>query len=142
MARIRHTKSEVDQRAIELRQEATPAEAILWDAVRAGRLDGLKFRRQHPVGRFILDFYCAAHRLCVELDGAVHEQQRDRDSARDAALLAHGVRTLRFANDRVIDDLASVLDAIRSATRTGTGGSDHPSPAVGGGVAGRREERA
>ena len=73
MHRVRHTTPEVEQRARELRQEATPAEQILWDALRAGRLDGHKFRRQHPVGRFILDFYCAKIRLCIELDGEAHE---------------------------------------------------------------------
>ena len=118
MERIRHTTIELERRARELRQEATPAEQVLWNALRAGRLDGLKFRRQHPVGRFVLDLYCAAHRLCIEVDGAVHEQQRDRDAARDAELLAHGVRTLRFTNDQVANDLPGVLSAIRSATRT------------------------
>ncbi|HEX6036471.1 endonuclease domain-containing protein [Longimicrobium sp.] len=117
MERVRHTTIELEQRARELRQEATPAEHVLWDALRAGRLDGLKFRRQHPVGRFVLDFYCAAHRLCVELDGGVHEQQRDRDAARDQELLALGVRTLRFGNEQVWHDLAGVVSAIQAATR-------------------------
>jgi very-short-patch-repair endonuclease len=115
--RVRHTRIELERRARELRQEATPAEQVLWDALRAGRLDGLKFRRQHPVGRFVLDFYCAAHRLCIEVDGAVHEQQRDRDAARDEALRAHGVRTLRFTNKQVANDLPSVVVAIQAATR-------------------------
>jgi very-short-patch-repair endonuclease len=115
--RVRRTSIELERRARELRQEATPAEQVLWYAVRAGRLDGLKFRRQHPVGRFVMDFYCAAHRLCIEVDGAVHEQQRDRDAARDEALLAHGIRTLRFTNDQVARDLPRVVDAILAATR-------------------------
>ena len=83
MDRVRKTTAALDQRARELRRKATPAEAILWEALRAGRLDGLKFRRQHAIGRFILDFYCATHRLCVEVDGEVHEKQRERDMARD-----------------------------------------------------------
>jgi very-short-patch-repair endonuclease len=120
MDRVRHTSIELEQRARELRREATPAEQVLWDAVRAGRLDGLKFRRQHPVGRFVLDLYCAAHRLCIEVDGGVHEQQRDRDAARDEELLAHGVRTLRFSNEQVVNELPGVLNAIRLATRTGS----------------------
>jgi very-short-patch-repair endonuclease len=115
--RVRHTSIALEQRAREMRREATPAEQVLWDSVRAGRLDGLKFRRQHPVGRFVLDLYCAAHRLCVEVDGGIHARQRDRDAARDEELLAHGVRTLRFTNEQVADALPAVLNTIRSATR-------------------------
>jgi very-short-patch-repair endonuclease len=115
--RVRHTSIELEKRARELRQQATSAEQVLWDALRAGRLDGLKFRRQHPIGRFVLDFYCAAHRLCVEVDGGIHEQQRDRDAARDQELFAHGVRTLRFTNDEVRHELPKVVSAIRAATQ-------------------------
>jgi very-short-patch-repair endonuclease len=115
MSRIRHTTSELEQRAKELRQEATPAEQVLWNALQSRRLDGHKFRRQHPVGRFILDFYCAKSRLCVEVDGEVHEQQRDRDMARDATLFYYGIVTLRFTNEQVFQELPAVLDAIRAA---------------------------
>ncbi|HEX6911041.1 MAG TPA: DUF559 domain-containing protein [Longimicrobium sp.] len=118
---MRRTSIEVERRARELRQQATPAEQVLWDALRAGRLDGLKFRRQHPVSRFVLDFYCAAHRLCIEVDGEVHAQQLDRDAARDQELLAHGVRTLRFTNDQVRHDLPNVVAAIRAATQREAG---------------------
>jgi very-short-patch-repair endonuclease len=121
MDRVRKTTAELDRRARELRREATSAEAILWEALRAGRLDGLKFRRQHAIGRFILDFYCAAHHLCVEVDGEVHEKQRERDAARDSALLAHGIVTLRVRNEDVTQNLAAVLDAIRAAAH-------HPRP--------------
>ena len=119
MHRVRHTSQALEHRARELRQEATPAEHVLWNALRAGRLDGHKFRRQHPVGRFILDFYCAKSRLCIELDGEVHEHQRDRDMVRDATLFWHGIVTLRFTNEQVFRDLPGVLNAIRAAvTRT------------------------
>ena len=121
MQRVRHTSIELERRARELRQEATSAEQVLWDVLRAGRLDGLKFRRQHPVGRFVLDFYCAAHRLCVEVDGPVHERQREHDATRDEALLLHGIRTLRFTNDAVFHDLAEVVNAIRAATEQEAG---------------------
>ncbi|HYW13752.1 MAG TPA: DUF559 domain-containing protein [Longimicrobium sp.] len=115
MERVRHTSIELEQQARELRRESTSAEQVLWDALRAGRLDGLRFRRQHPVGRFVLDFYCAAHRLCIEVDGPVHEQQREHDADRDEALLLHGIRTLRFTNDAVFRDLLTVVEAIRAA---------------------------
>ncbi len=121
MERVRRTSLEIERRARELRRDATPAEQVLWDALRAGRLDGLKFRRQHPVDRFVLDFYCAAHRLCVEVDGEVHAQQPDRDAARDQELLAHGVRTLRFTNDQVRHGLPNVVATIRAATQQETG---------------------
>ena len=118
MPRIRYTSVELEAAARLLRKPETPAEKVLWDALRAGRLDGLKFRRQHPVGRFVLDFYCAAARLCVEVDGGIHDEQLERDGARDAALLAHGVRTMRFSNERVMGELANVLAEIRSAARS------------------------
>jgi len=73
-------------RARQLRREQTPAEALLWGHLRNRRLKGLKFRRQHPVGRFVADFYCAQHRLIVELDGAVHQRQREYDDLRTEEL--------------------------------------------------------
>ena len=115
MYRVRRTTPELDQRAQELRREATPAEQVLWEALRAERLDGHKFRRQHAVGRFILDFYCAKSRLCVEVDGEIHGRQRERDMARDATLFSRGVVTLRFTNEQVFRDLAGVLEEIRAA---------------------------
>jgi very-short-patch-repair endonuclease len=120
MQRVRHTTPELDQRARELRREGTPAEELLWQMLRGGGLDGHKFRRQHAVGRFILDFYCAKSRLCVEVDGEVHKSQRERDMARDTTLFSRGIVTLRFANEQVFNDLRGVLDAIRAAaTRPG-----------------------
>lgn len=118
MHRVRRTSVELETAARLLRHTPTPAEDVLWQALRAGRLDGLKFRRQHPVGRFILDFYCSSARLCVEVDGGVHDEQRGRDEARDAALLAHGVRTLRFPNERVLNDLSNVVSEIQAAIRS------------------------
>lgn len=102
------------ERARQLRQNATPAEQILWQALRNRQLNGLKFRRQHPIGRFILDFYCAEKRLAVEVDGGQHadpEQRRD-DEARTAALAAHGITVLRFWNHEVLNHLEAVLQAI------------------------------
>ena len=120
MQRVRNTTPELDQRARELRREATPAEQVLWEMLRAGRLEGHKFRRQHALGRFILDFYCAKSRLCVEVDGEVHKQQRERDMARDTTLFSRGIVTLRFTNEQVFRDLPGVLDAVRAAaTRPG-----------------------
>lgn len=130
MYRVWHTTPELDQTARQLRQEATPAERVLWDALAAGRLDGHKFRRQHPLGRFILAFYCARSRLCVEVDGEVHAKQRERDMARDATLFSRGIVTLRFTNEQVFRDLSGVLNTIRAAA-TRPGWQPHPSPEVG-----------
>jgi very-short-patch-repair endonuclease len=69
--------SPVQQQARELRQELTPAEKVLWQALRDKQLAGFKFRRQHPIDRFIADFYCAACKLIVELDGGIHDEQQD-----------------------------------------------------------------
>jgi very-short-patch-repair endonuclease len=109
---VRGTSRQVEDAARRLRADATPAEAMLWEALRGGRLNGLKFRRQHPVGRFILDFCCPALRLTIEVDGPVHDQQRDHDTARDDTLRGRGYTTLRFRNDEVTANLPHVLATI------------------------------
>lgn len=98
-----------------MRNHPTAAEANLWEALRSRKLDGLRFRRQHAVGRFIVDFYCAESRLVVEVDGPIHRGIRDEDLARDAWLASQGLRVLRVANDRVEKDLDGVLEEIREA---------------------------
>jgi very-short-patch-repair endonuclease len=98
-----------------LRSQPTAVEAMLWHAIRDRQLDGLKFRRQHPIGPFVVDFCCAERRLVIELDGAVHATQRDHDAAREALLITSGYYILRFANDEIHADLPAVLAAIRTA---------------------------
>ena len=98
-----------------LRQRRTPAEAVLWEALRDRRLDGRKFRRQYPVADCIADFCCLASRLIVEVDGPIHAGQADGDEARDALLLHHGYRVLRLSNDQVQHDLPAALRQIREA---------------------------
>jgi very-short-patch-repair endonuclease len=107
--------SPIQQRARELRQEMTPAEKILWQRLRNRQLAGLKFRRQHPLDRFIVDFYCAAARLIVEIDGPIHDFQPERDSARTAELEQKGYRLIRFQNEQVLNDLETVLATIQTA---------------------------
>ena len=97
------------------RQVSTSAEAALWKALRRRRLGGLKFRRQHPVDGFIVDFYCAERRLIVEVDGSVHDRQRAADEERQAILDASGYRVVRLHNDTVLHDPATALAAIRAA---------------------------
>ena len=102
-------------RARRLRRDSTFPERLLWSRLRGRRLAGLKFRRQHPVGRFIVDFYCDEHRLAVELDGQSHNDRAAHDAARSAWLEQQGVRVLRFHNDDVLEDVEPVLAAIAKA---------------------------
>jgi very-short-patch-repair endonuclease len=98
--------------ARDLRERETRAEKMMWNALRGRRLAGLKFRRQHPIGPLVADFCCPDRRLIVELDGPIHDTQRDRDADRDALLHAAGYHVIRVENDEVLGDLASVLDRI------------------------------
>jgi very-short-patch-repair endonuclease len=75
----------------------------------------MKFRRQHPIGPFVLDFCCVERRLAIELDGEVHAGQRDQDAEREALIIAAGYRLLRFANAAVRDQLPTVLAEIQAA---------------------------
>ncbi len=102
------------ERARELRRDMTPAEKLLWERLRGGQLNGLRWRRQQVIDGFIVDFYCHAARLVVELDGAVHNNQVEYDAARDATLAARNLLTLRFTNTEVETAISSVLARIRS----------------------------
>ncbi|AYA37332.1 DUF559 domain-containing protein [Hymenobacter oligotrophus] len=95
---FRHNRQELKQTRKQLRGNLTPAEAALWKALQGGRLDNRKFRRQHSVGPYILDFYCPAERLAVELDGQGHFDVAGEahDVARAAYLRHVGIRVLRF----------------------------------------------
>ena len=113
--RVRGTSWEVETRARELRREETQAEAALWEGLRARRLDGLRFRRQHPLGRFVADFCCPSHRLCVEVDGPIHDHTAERDTERTHALAAYGYRVIRLTNAEVLTDLPTALRRISAA---------------------------
>ena len=105
------------QAAYAMRRSMTPAERLLWTHLRANRLDGLHFRRQQVIDGFIVDFYCHAAGLVVEVDGPVHAEQTDYDAERDRVLAARGLLVLRFSNDRVRYELKTVLHEILSAAR-------------------------
>ncbi len=111
--RIRGTTPKIEQAARKLRKNLTPAEARLWEALRNKQLEGLRFRSQHPVGNFILDFYCSSCKLVVEVDGKIHASQSDYDDARTAKLAEYGYKVLRFKNEEVMNDLPKVLAEIR-----------------------------
>ncbi len=103
------------QRAKELRRQMTKEETILWQHLRANRLKGLHFRRQQIIDGFIVDFYCHAARLIIEIDGEIHQQQVEYDAERDQALSTRGLRLLRIQNEEVRQHLESVLMRISMA---------------------------
>jgi very-short-patch-repair endonuclease len=114
--RVRGASNELIAAARDLRSHQTRAETLLWDALRNRRLDGCKFRRQYPMGRHILDFVCAERKIVIELDGMHHESadQYRYDQDRTEHLEQYGYRVVRFRNAAVFDDLAGVLERIRS----------------------------
>ncbi len=102
----------IKHQAKNLRKEMTPAEQKLWQHLRNRRLFELKFRRQHPVGRFILDFYCHEYLLIVEVDGGIHELQTERDQLWTKWLQQQGYKVMRFKNEDVIFNIKGVLTEI------------------------------
>ena len=106
-------------RAKRLRRAMTLPEVKLWSQLRANRLEGLHFRRQHPEGPYVLDFYCDAARLCVEVDGYIHgtADHPERDARRDAWLAEHGVRMLRLGAAFVLGDMDGALRTILAAAK-------------------------
>jgi very-short-patch-repair endonuclease len=101
----------------------TRAETLLWRYLKAGRLDGLSFRRQVPLGKFIVDFVCHAARIVIELDGESHDfvSRHRRDGLRDAWLASQGYIVLRFTNAEVLKNLAGVTEQIRATAVKGIG---------------------
>jgi len=113
--RIRGTTPNIIAAARKLRLHLTPAEKLLWESLRKRQLNGLKFRCQHPVESFIVDFYCPQHRLVIEVDGGVHNQQVEYDTARTESLNLLGYRVIRFGNREVISNLSQVLQQIATS---------------------------
>ena len=103
------------ERAKQLRQQMTPAEWILWQELR-GNKQGVHFRRQQIIAGFIVDFYCHAAALVIEVDGGVHrsQEQAQADFVRDEALRLLGLQVVRFKNDEVINELPAVLQRVQS----------------------------
>jgi very-short-patch-repair endonuclease len=103
-------------RARQLRHGGTIPERILWGLLRGGHLAGLKFRRQHPIGPFIVDFYCHESGLIVELDGMSHELRGEQDCQRTRYLEGLGLRVFRVTNDQLLDDSEAVARGIARAS--------------------------
>jgi very-short-patch-repair endonuclease len=97
-----------------LRRRPTNVEQKLWQQLRRDRINGLSFRRQHPIGPYVLDFYCPTIRLAIELDGGQHnfEGQRRRDERQTRWLAANEIKLIRFWNNEVTGNLSGVLEEI------------------------------
>ena len=113
-----------------LRAQLTDAELLLWTLLRGRRFCGIKFRRQHPFGRFILDFYSHDFKLAIELDGSGHNEQEQKvyDAERTKALEGAGIKVLRFWNHEVLNDLEAVLETLHAELVPSPGASRHPLP--------------
>ena len=109
----------MEQRSLarRLRINQTLAEHRLWMRLRARQLDGCHFRRQSPMGRYIVDFACRRRRLIVEIDGGQHVERQEADAVRTAWLEQRGYRVIRFWNHHVLDDIEGVLETILAALR-------------------------
>jgi very-short-patch-repair endonuclease len=101
-------------RAQELRDSMTPMERLLWARLRHRRMEGIRFRRQHPVGPYIADFYCASTQLVIEIDGDSHARQEENDQRRTQWLNKNGYRVIRFTNDDVVNNIDGVMEVIRT----------------------------
>ena len=108
-------KKKPTKRAMRLRRDLTDAERVLWRHLRGRGLNDAKFRRQHPIGRYVVDFVCLETGLVIEIDGGQHAQQRAQDAARTRYLEAEGFRVIRFWNNEVAENVEGVLTAIESA---------------------------
>ena len=101
-------------KASELRKNMTEAEKILWYRLRNRKLNGLKFRRQHPIDRFVADFFCVEKELVIEIDGGIHNETniKERDENRTYELEKFGLKVIRFSNEEVINEIEKVLEQI------------------------------
>lgn len=106
------SSSQIRHRARELRQEMTAVETTLWAKLRGRRFHDLKFRRQHSIGRFVVDFYCAEYKIAIEIDWPIHEQQVESDTDRTEFLNSAGYKVIRFSNNEVLSNIDSVLNKV------------------------------
>jgi len=108
---------EMRNKARNLRKNQTPAESLLWSKLRSRQLSGFKFRRQHPLDRYILDFYCSEAHLAIEIDGGQHADDATlkRDNLRTEYLNENGIHVIRFWNDDVLKHLDEVIAEINAS---------------------------
>jgi 5-methyltetrahydrofolate--homocysteine methyltransferase len=114
---LHHKPPVLRQFAREMRKEPSKAENILWQVLCNRQIDGLKFRRQHVLGKYIVDFCCIEHGLVVEFDGDSHAEQEVYDEHRTNWLESQGFRVIRFSNFDVLENLGAVVEEIQEACR-------------------------
>ena len=109
-----HNKKSLEEIRRRLRQESTTAEDFLWQHIRNKKVNQLKFKRQHSIGNYIVDFYCASKRMIIELDGKVHSltYQKEKDKLRDECFKEMDFQILRFSNKDVLSKINFVTEQI------------------------------
>ncbi len=130
-----HVPPEIKRKMIEIarefRKEPTEGEKVLWQALRGKKLDGIKFRRQQPIGYFVVDFYTSVYRLIVEVDGPIHDHQEKADRARQDILEVLGLTVFRIKTEIPERNLPLALNMIRSKIQEIKQNPEIPSPQVG-----------
>ena len=119
---MRHKKyspKHVIQLARKMRADMTETEKILWSELNSKKLDGLRFRKQHPLGRYIADFCCYSVKMVIEIDGGIHSTQKEYDINRDKHLSAQGYSVLRFTDRQIKENLSEVMTAFKNFAVTG-----------------------
>ena len=109
---LKRTTPKFYHRARQLRKEPTVAETKLWAFLRDNKLDGVNFRRQHAIGKYIVDFCSLKKKLVIELDGSQHLEQEEYDQERTLYLKSQGYKVIRFWNDQVMNDMEGVIKTI------------------------------
>ncbi len=131
-----HLWDKIKPLARQFRHEPTPAEERLWQRLRKRQISGLKFRRQHCIDKFIVDFYCSEACLIIEVDGSVHEYTAEEDAVRQEFLERLGFKVLRFTNQEVMEALDTVINRIKGAVADTNPTVSSPSHRRGEGVGG------
>ena len=106
-------KKETFEKAKILRENMTDAEKMLWQRLNKSQL-GVRFKAQHPIGIFIADFYCHQYKLVVEIDGEIHDYQKEYDYGREMEMEKFGIKTIRFSNQEVFSDIETVIAKIKN----------------------------
>lgn len=100
-----------------LRKNMTQCEEIIWERLKGKQIQGLRFRRQHPIDFFIVDFYCHKARLVIEIDGEIHKSKVEYDDGRSAEIEKFGIKVIRFTNDDIVDNIEAVIRMIELVVR-------------------------
>ena len=111
-------KPETFAAAKTLRNNMTSCEKILWERLKLKQVSGLRFRRQHPIDFFIADFYCHDARLVIEIDGEIHNQQKEYDDGRSGEMEKYSIKVIRFTNSEVENNIDDVIKRIENVVKS------------------------